>query len=161
MNHTNLISDAINAKSIFGTVNPPAEIAPLIQKGGNGAGGISLLLNNGITLLYIVAGIAFTIMVIYSGVEWVLSGGDKAKIEAAQKRLVNALIGITLMAVAFAIIRIVGTFTGFQFYNNYDQYYIDNGVCIHKYCPAGTNDPTNTTNQQCVYERQPTLDKCH
>ena len=40
---------------------------------------------------------------------------DKAKTNA-KKRLINAVVGIMLFAIAFAIIQILGTFTGFTFF---------------------------------------------
>ncbi len=109
---------AIDPRNDFGTINPPPEIQPFITKGGNGVGGISLFLNNFIQLIYILASVVFVIMIVWGGVEWVLSGGDKEKISGAQKRITNAIIGITILATAFAIIKVVGTFTGFTFFES-------------------------------------------
>jgi len=107
---------AQDPRSVFGTIKAPNEILPLIQKGGEGAGGISLVLNNLITLIYIFAGIFFVFMILWGAFQWLTSGGEKEAVAAARGRITNAVIGIILFAVAFAIIQIVGTFTGFTFF---------------------------------------------
>lgn len=60
-----------------------------------------------------VFGIALTIiLLIYSGIQWVTSEGDKQKIQAARSRLIYTIIGFLLIAGGFAIvstiIRLVG-----------------------------------------------------
>jgi len=45
-----------------------------------------------------------------------VDGGDKEKIASARGRIFNAIIGIILFAIAFAIIRVIGQFTGFTFF---------------------------------------------
>ncbi len=99
---------------IFGKVNPPDAIKNL----GFGSQGISKFLNNLISLIYIIAAVVFIFMIIWGALEWILSGGDKEKVGNAQKRLTNALIGMVLLGVAFAIIKVVGTFTGFSFFSS-------------------------------------------
>lgn len=134
-----------NIKTIFGEITPPAELNPFIQKGGAGAGGISLFLNNLITLIYIIASVVFIFMILWSALEWILSGGEKEKISNAQKRLTNAFIGIVLFALAFAIIRTFGIFTGFSFFNTSDTYYWDpnansgKGACMKSFSPGADN----------------------
>ena len=103
-------------RGVFGTIKAPNEILPLIQKGGEGAGGISLLLNNLITLIYIIASVIFIFWILWGAFQWLTSGGEKEAVAAARGRIINAIIGIILFAVAFAIIQIVGTFTGFTFF---------------------------------------------
>ena len=103
-------------RSVFGTIKPPNEILPLIRQGGEGAGGISLVLSNLVILIYIVAGIVFVFWILWGAFQWITSGGEKEAVAAARSRIVNAIICIILFAVAFAIIQIVGTFTGFTFF---------------------------------------------
>lgn len=109
-----LLSQAADVPSTFGLINPPAELRPLVEKGG--AGGISFFLNNLISLIYLVAGIVFIFMLLFGAFQWLSSAGDKTKLESAQKTITNALIGITLFAVAFAIIKVIGVFAGFSFF---------------------------------------------
>lgn len=98
--------------SVFGKINPPESIDKL----GVGSIGISKFLNNLITLIYMIATVVFVFMMLFSGLEWILSGGDKDKVASAQKRITNALIGLAIFAVAFALLNVLGVFTGFTFF---------------------------------------------
>lgn len=100
----------------FGTINPPPALQNIIKSDPTGSGGISLFLNNLITLFYSIAGVVLIFMLIWGAFEWLTSGGDKEKISSAQKRIISAIIGVLLFAVAFAIIQVLGIFTGFTFY---------------------------------------------
>lgn len=98
--------------SVFGKIKPPSPINSL----GIGGEGISKFLNNFLSLVYIMGAVLFVFMIVWSGLEWISSGGDKEKVGNAQKRITNALIGLVIFAVAFAIFKLLGTFTGFQFF---------------------------------------------
>lgn len=97
---------------IFGKIDAPQAI----HNFGFGGAGISKLLSNIIALFYSLAIIVLIFMIMWGAWDWLTSEGDKEKLSSAQKKIVNALIGILLFAVAFAIIQIMGTFTGFQFF---------------------------------------------
>lgn len=96
---------------IFGTVTPPSPIA-----GYTGAMGISKFLSNAVILIYSLAAVVLVFMILWGAFEWIISEGDKEKISAAQKKIINAIIGIALFAAAFAIISVLGIFTGFKFF---------------------------------------------
>lgn len=98
--------------AIIGKIIPPAAIQTL----GTGEQGISKFLNNLITLIYILAMMVFVFVFLWGALEWLMSGGDKEKVASAQRRLTHAIIGIILLALAFAIISLVGIFTGFKFF---------------------------------------------
>lgn len=98
--------------SIFGRVEPPKAVENI----GFGAFGISNVLNNIITLIFVISGIVFVFMILVSAFQWIISGGDKEKLAAARGRLINAIIGIALLALAFLIIGVVGQITGFKFF---------------------------------------------
>lgn len=98
---------------IFGQINPPAALTNF----GFGARGISNFLSNGVILIYSIATIVLIFMILWGAFEWLTSGGDKEKLSSAQKRIINAIIGIILFAVAFAVIRVLGVFTGFRFFS--------------------------------------------
>lgn len=68
-----------------------------------------------ITLLFILGTIIAIAFLIYGGIRWVLSGGDKAKVEAARGHIVAAIIGLVIIAGAFFIINIVFTLLGQKF----------------------------------------------
>jgi len=55
-----------------------------------------------VDLALIVAGILLLVLLIWGGLDWAMSGGDKGKIETARGRIVNAVTGIAVVAAAFA-----------------------------------------------------------
>ncbi|KKR16257.1 MAG: hypothetical protein UT54_C0013G0007 [Candidatus Daviesbacteria bacterium GW2011_GWB1_39_5] len=103
-------------RDIFGTVDPPPVLNPFLKKDSTGSGAISDFLSRLIVLIYSIAGIVLLFMILWGALEWMLSGGDKEKIASARGRIFNAIIGIILFAIAFAIIRVIGQFTGFTFF---------------------------------------------
>ncbi|KKS93150.1 MAG: hypothetical protein UW68_C0021G0023 [Candidatus Collierbacteria bacterium GW2011_GWB1_44_6] len=50
-----------------------------------------------------VGGIAFIIYLIWGGVEYMTSGGDKARIDDASKKISSSVIGIAILVASYAI----------------------------------------------------------
>lgn len=104
-------------KDIFGTITPPSPIAGFIPAGDtSGSRAISKFLSNLIILIYSVTAVVLIFMLLWGAFQWLTSGGEKEQLASAQKRIMNAIIGIILFAVAFAIITVLGQFTGFKFF---------------------------------------------
>lgn len=101
---------------VFGKIKPPDALKRFIGNDPTGATALSKFLSNFVSLIYIAATIVLVLMLIWGAWDWLTSGGDKEKLESAKKKLINAFIGIILFAVAFALLRIVGAFTGFTFF---------------------------------------------
>lgn len=103
-------------RDVFGTIQPPDAIKNLIGTDPTGAGGISKFLSNLVGLIYVAASIVLIFMILWGAWDWMTSEGDKEKLDSARKKIINALVGILLFAVAFAIIQVLGQFTGFKFF---------------------------------------------
>ena len=73
---------------------------------------IGSLVSNLVAVAFIVSGIAFFGFLVLGGIQWLTSGGDKGKIEMAQRRISSALIGLTIVAASYAIFTLVLTFLG-------------------------------------------------
>ncbi|MBI3443296.1 hypothetical protein HY008_01365 [Candidatus Woesebacteria bacterium] len=58
------------------------------------------------------AGIAFFIMFIVGGFNWLTSGGNPEKVGKARNTLTYAIGGLVLIALAFLILRFIAVFTG-------------------------------------------------
>lgn len=97
---------------VFGQIQPPQALQNL----GIGDVGISAFFNNLIRLIYIIAIVVLLFMFLWGALEWLTSGGDKEKISNAQKRIINAIIGVVLFAIAYPVLKVVGVFTGFTFF---------------------------------------------
>lgn len=72
------------------------------------------LISTGISVAIILAGILVFVFLVWGGLEWIMSGGDKGKVEAARNRIVNALVGLAIIAASWALIKMIGYFFGIQ-----------------------------------------------
>ncbi len=73
---------------------------------------IGKLIGNIVSLFMIVAALMTFVFLIWGGVEWIMSGGEKAGTEAARNRITNAFIGLFVVFAAWAIIKVIETFFG-------------------------------------------------
>lgn len=92
------------------TLTPPKD------SGGKNIGysDLGVFINNIITLAFILAIIVVLVMLIWGAFEWIVSGGDKESVGKARSRIINALIGLAVLGVAFALASVMGTFLGFD-----------------------------------------------
>ena len=86
-------------------------------------GGFNLgnILNNAISkilgFLTIIAALYFFFQFVTAGIQWIGSGGDKNNIEQARNKMVNAIIGLVIVAAAWVIVGIIGMFVGINIMN--------------------------------------------
>lgn len=97
----------------IGNINPPGQIANFTK--GTGAAGLSLIFSNILATIISLSMIVALFVIIYGSIQWMTSGGDKEQIASARSRIITALIGIVLLAVAFVLLNILGKLTGFTF----------------------------------------------
>lgn len=55
------------------------------------------------------------IFLIWSGVQWILSGGDKQKVDAAKKRITLIIIGLVIVLGGVLILNLIGSVFGIDF----------------------------------------------
>lgn len=60
-----------------------------------------------LVLMFIAAAVLALIFLIWGGIKWILSGGDKAKVDAARSTIVGALIGLALVFGAYFLLNII------------------------------------------------------
>jgi len=70
------------------------------------------LVRVGITALLVFAFIFFFFNLVLGGIAWINSAGDKTKLETARAKVVNAIIGVVVVLVSFAIVRFIETIFG-------------------------------------------------
>ncbi|HSV94909.1 MAG TPA: hypothetical protein VLH94_03000 [Spirochaetia bacterium] len=73
---------------------------------------IGNFVSNAISVAFIIAGIAAFVYLVIGGINWLTSGGDKVKIDTAQKMITNALIGLAIVAASYAVYTLVLEFFG-------------------------------------------------
>lgn len=62
--------------------------------------------------IILVAGVATFLYMIYGGVEWITSGGEKGKLEEAKQKITQAIVGLTIVASAWAVFKLIDYFFG-------------------------------------------------
>lgn len=103
---------------IFGTIQPPDPVKTFIGTDKTGSAGISSFLSAAIVLIYTIAAVVFVFMLLWGALQWIFSGGDKGAVEGARNRILHALIGLAVLAVAFALVTVAGQFVGINILGN-------------------------------------------
>jgi hypothetical protein len=98
MSHIRLLaSDPVN--DVFGKITP----APGMNTfGDNPVAGLSNLIVKGIQLFILVAGLFMLFFLLWGALDWIISSGDKEKIQKAQTKISNAIIGFIVLFVVLA-----------------------------------------------------------
>ena len=79
---------------------------------------ITIVIN---VIIYVLGfvGVFFLIMIVYSGFQWIMAGGNEETITKAQTRLKNSIIGFIVIAVAYSLILFVMNFLKIGLSNRY------------------------------------------
>lgn len=85
---------------------------PGIPAVGNPNASPGNLVSNGLRIMYIFAGLAVLVFIVWGAFDWITSGGDKEKVAAAQKKITNSLIGLALLALSAFIVSLAGQIAG-------------------------------------------------
>ncbi len=78
---------------------------------------LSNFITNALGLVFVIGAFLVLIMLIVGAYEWITSGGDKEAVGKARNRIINALVGLIVLAVAFALVNLLGQFTGLDLRN--------------------------------------------
>ena len=81
-------------------------------QGKTGVQFVGSLITTLISMFFVVGAVVFFFMLLYGGLQWITSGGDKAAVEAARGRVTNALIGIVVLFSVYALVVIIEIITG-------------------------------------------------
>lgn len=60
----------------------------------------------------LVAGLATFMYLVYGGINWITAGGDKGKLEEARNKITQAIVGLAIVASAWAVYLLVDYFFG-------------------------------------------------
>ncbi len=81
-----------------------------LQDGGAGATALA----NGLTIFLIAAAVLCLFFLLFGGIKWIMSDGDKSKIDSARKTIIFAIVGLLLAFLSFFIINVVGGLFGVE-----------------------------------------------
>lgn len=82
-------------------VNPcPGTLTGVCDTGFN----IQKFVGDALSYLFVFGAIIALIFLIWGGIRWIMSGGDKAKVEAARGTIIGAIIGLVIVFASYIII---------------------------------------------------------
>lgn len=70
-----------------------------------------------IVILFIVAALVALLFLIWGGIKWIMSGGDKGKVETARSTIIAALIGLVITFLAFFLLSFILSLFGLSVTN--------------------------------------------
>ena len=73
---------------------------------------IGLFISKTVGAALIIAALLVFVYLVWGGIQWITSGGDKGKTEEARNRITAALVGLAIVAAAWAVIQLVAYFFG-------------------------------------------------
>lgn len=77
---------------------------------------LGLFISRVINVALLIAAILVFVYMVWGGIQWITSGGDKAKTEEARGRITAALIGLAVVAAAWAVMLIIQYFFGLDIF---------------------------------------------
>lgn len=105
----NFIGKALAANPIVPTPVPLGVLDPARFKG---SAGMNKIITGAIGWLLVIAGAIAVIYLIYGGLLYITAGGDAEKATKGRTALINAIIGIVIIALAFVIVSWINSIIG-------------------------------------------------
>ena len=96
--------------------NVGAGLAGTVNTGKGFADTFGTLISSVLTFVMLIAALMILIYMIWGGIQWVTSGGDSGKTEEARNKITAAVVGLIILAAAWAVFLIVINFLGFSNY---------------------------------------------
>lgn len=84
----------------------------VVKASNVGVDSIGRLISAAFSVAVLIAVIFVFMQLIQGGYSWISAGGDKSKVEEARNKITNALIGLAIVAAAWALIIVIGKFFG-------------------------------------------------
>ena len=100
MHPFNLIQQVF-AEEIVGTINAPGGVPQVVGDTGGFISGI-------VRFIIVIAGLFAFWNFLTGGLEYITSGGDKAKLTNAQQKILMSIVGLVIIAASFLITALIG-----------------------------------------------------
>lgn len=95
------LASQANAQGVF---QAPGGFGNVFSLSGNNLG---KYVGEAVQFILIIATIIALFFLIWGGVRWILSGGDKSKVEEARKTIIGAIVGLVITFLAYFILTTV------------------------------------------------------
>lgn len=89
-------------------------IRPVAGMPDGGQSVLNTTLPNIVNLIFVIATLLAFFFIIWGGISWISSGGDKTKVDGARNKIVYAMIGLIVTFLSYFIINLVGGFFGMK-----------------------------------------------
>lgn len=76
---------------------------------------VGTVLGNILTIVLAIAAVLAVVFLIWGGIKWITSGGDKAAVDIARKTIIAAIIGLILTFLSFFILSVIFGLFGLNF----------------------------------------------
>jgi TRAP-type C4-dicarboxylate transport system permease small subunit len=96
--------------NLLSQITNPA-LGPSLQ-GETGVGFFQSFIPRMVGLVFVIGSLVFFFVMVVGAIQWIVSGGDKAAIEAARGKIANALIGFIILLAIFALLKVIEDFFG-------------------------------------------------
>lgn len=100
---------------VFAEITNPV-LPGALGAAGKGGGGkvVGGIISGVIGAIFAIALLLTLIYLFLGGIEWLGSGGDKTHLENARNKITHAIVGLVIVAAAWALTTIVGDFFGLK-----------------------------------------------
>ena len=86
--------------------------SPSATEADPGTSALANFISTVIGIMTVIAFIWFIFTLFIGAIGWLASGGDKAKLQEAQKKITTSIIGLTIVISAIFLIKIIGVIFG-------------------------------------------------
>lgn len=91
---------------------------PLVGgQGADGGAALALLIARLFRATMMVGGLALLLYLGWGGINWITAGSDKGKVEDAQHKITNSVMGMAFLAAVVAIVSLLSWIFGFDLLN--------------------------------------------
>ncbi len=92
-------------------------IDKLLGTGGTekGAEIVGKIIGGLIGIFFVIGFVLSLLHFVFASIKWITAGGDKSQLENARERMIQALVGLILLAAVWAVMKVVGTIIGIDF----------------------------------------------
>ena len=89
-----------------------------VDPGTGYASNFGAMFSSILNVVMLIAAVLVFAYLIFGGIQWITSGGDKGKAEEARNKITAAIIGLIIVAASYAIINLIVQFLGFNDFND-------------------------------------------
>ncbi|NLG06769.1 MAG: hypothetical protein GX559_03695 [Candidatus Pacebacteria bacterium] len=104
----------LTAKTVLAATISDIEVKP----GTGYATDFGKMFSSVLNVVMLIAAVLVFAFLIFGGIQWITSGGDKSKAEEARNKITSAVIGLIIVAASYAVINLVVNFLGFSDFNS-------------------------------------------